>query len=88
MRAAISSSSGILNTPPFVSALDRRTTGRQRAREWPLWLGEDPAEASALKPLLTLFPSDGMTCWPVSAGVGNVKNNDASLIEPIKTALR
>jgi hypothetical protein len=24
-----------------------------------------------------------MTCWPVSAGVGNVKNNDRSLIEPI-----
>jgi hypothetical protein len=25
-----------------------------------------------------------MTCWPVSACVGNVKNNDASLIEPIE----
>jgi hypothetical protein len=24
-----------------------------------------------------------MICWPVSARVGNVKNNDASLIEPI-----
>jgi len=24
-----------------------------------------------------------MTCWPVNARVGNVKNNDASLIEPI-----
>jgi hypothetical protein len=24
-----------------------------------------------------------MTCWPVSARVGNVRNNDASLIEPI-----
>jgi hypothetical protein len=29
------------------------------------------------------FPSDEMTCWPVSARVGNVRNNDASLIEPI-----
>jgi len=27
--------------------------------------------------------SDGMICWPVNARVGNVKNNDASLIEPI-----
>jgi len=27
-----------------------------------------------------------MTCWPVSARVGNVKNNDASLIEPITAA--
>jgi len=24
-----------------------------------------------------------MTCWPVSACVGNVRNNDPSLIEPI-----
>ena len=29
------------------------------------------------------YPSDGMTCRPVSARVGNVKNNDPSLIEPI-----
>jgi len=24
-----------------------------------------------------------MTAWPVSARVGNVRNNDASLIEPL-----
>ena len=28
-----------------------------------------------------------MTCWPVSARVGNVKNNDPSLIEPLKVRL-
>jgi putative SOS response-associated peptidase YedK len=27
-----------------------------------------------------------MTCWPVSPRVGNVKNNDPSLIEPIASA--
>jgi putative SOS response-associated peptidase YedK len=27
--------------------------------------------------------AEEMTCWPVSARVGNVKNNDPSLIEPI-----
>jgi hypothetical protein len=47
------------------------------------WLGEEPAETSAVKALLAPLPSDGMTCWPVGARVGNVKNNDASLIEPI-----
>jgi putative SOS response-associated peptidase YedK len=50
---------------------------------WPLWLGEELADTSALKALLAPFPSDGMICWPVNARVGNVKNNDASLIEPI-----
>jgi putative SOS response-associated peptidase YedK len=54
---------------------------------WPLWLGEEAADASALKALLAPFPSDGMTCWPVSARVGNVKNNDASLVEPIRATL-
>jgi len=32
------------------------------------------------------YPSDGMICWPVSARVGNVRNNDSSLIEPVATA--
>ena len=49
----------------------------------PVWLGEEPADASSLKDLLAPFPSDELTCWPVSARVGNVENNDSSLIEPI-----
>jgi hypothetical protein len=31
---------------------------------------------------LGLNPSDEMICWPMSARVGNVKNNDPSLVEP------
>jgi putative SOS response-associated peptidase YedK len=46
-------------------------------------LGEEPADAAALKGLLAPYPSDEMVCWPVSARVGNVKNNDPSLIEPL-----
>jgi hypothetical protein len=30
--------------------------------------------------------ADKMTCWPVSPRVGNVRNNDPSLIEPIAGA--
>jgi putative SOS response-associated peptidase YedK len=33
--------------------------------------------------LLAPYPSEEMTCWPVSPRVGNVKNNDPSLIERI-----
>ena len=36
-----------------------------------------------LKALLAPYPAVEMICWPVSAGVGNVKNNDPSLIEPV-----
>jgi putative SOS response-associated peptidase YedK len=36
-----------------------------------------------LKALLAPYSSDEMMCWPVSARVGSVKNNDPTLIEPI-----
>jgi putative SOS response-associated peptidase YedK len=32
------------------------------------------------------YPSEGMICWPVSPRVGNVRNNDSSLIEPVAAA--
>ena len=50
---------------------------------WPAWLGEEPADPAQPKSLLVPYPSGGMVCWPVSTRVGNVKNNDPSLIEPI-----
>jgi putative SOS response-associated peptidase YedK len=53
---------------------------------WRAWLGEEPADAARLKALLAPYPSEEMTCWPVSPRVGNVKNNDPSLIEPIAGA--
>jgi putative SOS response-associated peptidase YedK len=53
-------------------------------KTWPVWLGEEPASVLQLKALLAPYPSEEMTCWPVSARVGNVKNNNPSLIEPIE----
>jgi putative SOS response-associated peptidase YedK len=50
---------------------------------WPVWLGEARADVPRLKSLLAPYPADEMICWPVSARVGNVRNNDPSLIEPI-----
>ena len=52
---------------------------------WPVWLGEQPDDVPQLKALLAPYPSEDMICWPVSARVGSVKNNDPSLIEPIAT---
>ena len=53
---------------------------------WPEWLGEEPADPARLKALLAPYPAEEMTCWPVSTRVGNVKNNDPSLIEPVALA--
>lgn len=53
---------------------------------WPVWLGEEPADVPHLKAMLAPYPADEMMCWPVSARVGNVKNNDPSLIDPVAAA--
>jgi putative SOS response-associated peptidase YedK len=50
---------------------------------WPAWLGEETADLPHLKALLAPYPSDDMISWPVSARVGNVRNNDPGLIKPI-----
>jgi len=36
--------------------------------------------------LLRPFDSDKMKAWPVSTRINSVRNNDASLIEPIESA--
>jgi putative SOS response-associated peptidase YedK len=75
----------IITTTPneLCAQLHNRMPVVLKPEAWSVWIGEDPADASALKALLVPFPSEEMACWPVSARVGNVKNNDASLIEPV-----
>jgi hypothetical protein len=48
-----------------------------------LWAGEQSADEAQLKPLLVPYSSHGMVSWSLSPRVGNVKNNDPSLAEPI-----
>ena len=48
--------------------------------DWPAWLGEIPATEAELKALLKPYSAEGMRLWPVDKRVGNVRNNDASLI--------
>jgi putative SOS response-associated peptidase YedK len=50
------------------------------------WLGELTADPDRLKGLLASYPANNMVIWPVDRRVGNVKNNDPSLIEPIALA--
>src|SRR4029077_12214096 len=75
----------IITTAPneLCAELHNRMPAVLQTEAWSLWLGEEPADREELKALLTPFPSEEMTCWPVSSRVGNVRNNDASLIEPI-----
>ena len=74
----------IITTTPneLCAQLHNRMPVVLKPEAWPVWLGEEAGAPSDLKAVLAPFPSAEMTCWPVSARVGNVKNNDASLIEP------
>ena len=47
--------------------------------EWSNWL----ASPEARMQLLRSFPAERMECWPVGKAVGNVRNDDPSLIERI-----
>jgi putative SOS response-associated peptidase YedK len=53
---------------------------------WSMWLGEEAVEPDQLKSLLVPY-TGSMVAWPVSARVGNVKNNDPALIEPVEAAV-
>jgi len=54
------------------------------AEDWAQWLGEEPAKRDALLALLKPFPAERMTLWKVASAVGNVRNENAQLIEPLK----
>ena len=50
--------------------------------DWPVWLGETPGDPGAL-----LRPSEtAFRVWPVGPRVGNVRNNDAALLDPVVAA--
>jgi hypothetical protein len=70
----------IITTAPneLCAQLHNRMPAILAPEAWPEWLGEQPADEARLKSLLAPYPSDGMICWPVSARVGNVRNNDSS----------
>jgi putative SOS response-associated peptidase YedK len=74
----------ITTTPNALCAeLHNRMPVILASQSWPVWLGEISADPPQLKALLTPYPAEEMTRWPVSPRVGNVKNNDPSLIEPL-----
>src|SRR5207248_9811218 len=75
----------IITTPPnqLCAKLHNRMPAVLKPDAWPLWLGEQPAELAKVKALLVPYPSDDMIAWPVSPRVGDVKNNDPGLVEPI-----
>lgn len=54
---------------------------------WAKWLGETAATEADLKTMLTPYPSEAMTFWPVDRRIGNIRNDSpdlfTSLNEPV-----
>ena len=67
----------------LIASLHKRMPVILAPEDWPKWLGETPADEGELRALLKPAPAEMLKLWPVSKRVGSVKNNDASLSEPI-----
>ena len=53
---------------------------------WDAWLDAEKISANDAKDLLTSFPAERMSAWPVSKAVGNVRNQGSELIEEDRPA--
>jgi len=49
---------------------------------WPLWLGEKEASPEEIFDLLRSYPAELMRAYPIGPAVGNVKNDEPSLLDP------
>ena len=55
--------------------------------KWATWLGEHEVDFDELRwMILRPYPPGLMRAYPVSVRVGNVRNNDAALLEEINLA--
>ncbi len=64
-----------------VGALHDRMPLIPEEKDWPKWLGEEPASLDELKALLIPCPDERLAILPVSKRPGNVRNNERTLAE-------
>src|SRR5256714_2016739 len=50
---------------------------------WPLWLGGEDAGPTQLLALLPPYPAELMRAYPIGPAVGNVKNDEPRLLDPL-----
>lgn len=73
----------VLTSEPnqLMAAIHNRMPVILQPPDYDRWLNPETG-ASSLAELLKPFPSEQMRAWPVSARVGNVRNNDPQLLQP------
>ena len=55
--------------------------------DFPAWLGETPAATEQLQGLLRPFPAERMEAHMIGSQIGNVRNDNAGLIERLNVAI-
>jgi putative SOS response-associated peptidase YedK len=76
----------ITTTPNEVcAALHDRMPVILEPKDYARWLGDEATDPPHLMAMLRPYPAEAMEAYPVSARVGNVKNTDATLFEPLAT---
>jgi putative SOS response-associated peptidase YedK len=53
---------------------------------WAKWLGDEPAEHDELLAQLKPYPADRMHAYAIGPRVGNVRNDDPSLLEAVASS--
>ncbi len=79
----------IVTTPAntLVCELHDRMPAILDKEAWKAWLGEEPAQPEELRSLLVPYPAERLKMWPVSKRVGDVSNNDPSLVAEVALAV-
>jgi putative SOS response-associated peptidase YedK len=77
----------ILTTDPneLMEPVHNRMPVILEPKDYDRWLDTDPGERTPVE-LMRPFPAELMRSWPVNDRVGNVRNNDAELLEPAEPA--
>src|SRR5438874_1454500 len=79
----------IITTVPneLCGAIHDRMPAILPPEKWATWLGEREADADELRWMILLpYPADRMRAYPVGQRVGNVRNNDAGLLDEVSAA--
>ena len=79
----------IITTVPneLCGALHDRMPAILPRERWAAWLGASEADADELRwMILRPYPAERMRAYPVDARVGNVRNNDPTLLNPVSLA--
>lgn len=75
----------IVTTPanPTCAPIHDRMPVLIGVEDMPRWLGEEPATERSIAELLRPYPANDLEVFAVDKRVGNVRNNDPSLFQPV-----